>query len=81
MVIYIKKKRLSMKIAASRLLVGDRRRTWSGRCVMLRSRLPPEVRYGTAYLVPDFVTDCEPQILPELLLGLLTAPHCEFFTS
>jgi hypothetical protein len=46
---------------------------------MLRSRLPPEVRYGTAYLVPDFVTDCEPQILPALLLGLLTAPHCDFY--
>jgi hypothetical protein len=48
---------------------------------MLRSRLPPEVRYGTAYLVPDLVTDCEPQILPALLLGLLTAAHCEIFKS
>jgi len=55
MVIYIKKKRLSMKIAASRVLLGDRRWTWSGRCVIWWNRLPPEVRYGTSYLTPDFV--------------------------
>ncbi len=41
---------------------------------MLRSRLPPEGRYGTSYLASDFVKSvCCCIILPALHLGLLTA--------
>ncbi len=50
---------------------------------MFRSRLPPEGRYGTSYLAPDFVSALyrELVILSALLHGLLTAPHSEFFFS
>jgi len=40
---------------------------------MLRSRLPPEVRYGTSYLASDFVYSvCVLKILPALHHGKVT---------